>query len=166
MKTKPVSRFPRAGNRLLVMILALGTTVPLFARVGEKLPRLEARFGPQFEAGVDEFDPTNKLYGFDAEGVSALCQQGFSAYAVIDFRGVCTELRYVKLAGRQISSQELNSMLTANSRGMGWKAEKGPKGSTIYVRTDGLVGLLARPDRFELIAPERAQDRGLRERDS
>lgn len=149
-----------------MLLLALGLTAPLFARVGETLPQLEARFGPHFEAGVDEMDSANKLYGFDPEGVSALSQQGFSAYAVIDFRGVCTELSYVKLAGRQLDSSELNSMLYANSKGMEWKSEKSLKGPTIYVRSDGLVGWLSRPDRFMLMAPERAAARGLREWDS
>lgn len=166
MKTRPVSRSPRAGNRLFLIFLALGLTAPLYARVGETLPQLESRFGPQFEAGADELDSSNKRYGFDKEGTSALGQHGFSAFAVIDFRGVCTELSYVKLAGRQIDADELSSMLTANSRGMGWKSEKSLKGPTIYVRTDGLVGWLARPDCFILMAPERAEARGLREWDS
>lgn len=149
-----------------MVLVALSAAASLNARVGETLEQLESRFGPRFEAGVDELDPSNKIFGFDAEGSCALSQSGFTAYAVIDLHGVCVELSYVKMAGRPIDGGDLEAMLTANCMGMRWTREKNQSGKFIYIRSDGLVGWLARADRFELMTPDRASDRGLCEWDS
>jgi hypothetical protein len=114
--------------KLITAILAVTLATPALARVGESIEQIKARYGSLTGVAPIESVPYFTL-GFESAGLVIT--------VAFDDKNVSQLEMFKRKDGSELSDEEIQVLLEANSGGFTWKAPSGDQRTKIWESIDG-----------------------------